>query len=158
MTLHCCQLRPKSRGYIGLKSADPFADPLIQPNYLSHDDDVTELLGALKLGRRIMQSPAMRPLNNGTELEPGLATSSDAQLIEFIRNKAETIYHPVGTCKMGADPMAVVDDRLRVHGIANLRVADASIMPRLIGGNTNAPTMVIGEKAARMVLADRNEG
>jgi len=158
MTLHCCQLRPKSRGHIGLKSADPFADPLIQPNYLSHDDDVAELLGALKLGRRIMQSPAMRPLNNGTELEPGLATSSDAQLIEFIRNKAETIYHPVGTCKMGADPMAVVDDRLRVHGIANLRVADASIMPRLIGGNTNAPTMVIGEKAARMVLADRNEG
>jgi choline dehydrogenase-like flavoprotein len=78
-------------------------------------------------------------------------------MIEYIRNNAETIYHPVGTCKMGQDEMAVVDDRLRVHGITNLRVADASIMPRLIGGNTNAPTMVIGEKAARAILADRNE-
>ena len=156
MTLHCCQLRPKSRGYIGLKSADPFADPLIQPNYLSHDDDIAELLEGVKLGRRIMQSAAMLPYNNGTEMEPGLQTRSDEQIVSFIRDKAETIYHPVGSCKMGSDPMAVVDDRLRVRGIANLRVADASIMPRVIGGNTNAPCMVIGEKASRMVLADRN--
>jgi choline dehydrogenase-like flavoprotein len=151
MTLHCCQLRPKSRGHISLKSNDPFAAPLIQPNYLSHDDDVAELLAALKLGRRIMRSM------EGAEIDPGPKINSDAQLIEYIRNHAETIYHPVGTCKMGQDDMAVVDDRLRVHGITNLRVADASIMPRLIGGNTNAPTMVIGEKAARMILADRNE-
>jgi choline dehydrogenase-like flavoprotein len=151
MTLHCCQLRPKSRGFIGLKSSDPFAPPLIQPNYLSHDDDVAELLAALKLGRRIMKE-----MDEG-EIDPGPNAASDAQLIEYIRNTAETIYHPAGTCKMGQDEMAVVDDRLRVHGISNLRVADASIMPRLIGGNTNAPSMVIGEKAARAILADRNE-
>jgi len=157
MTLHCCQLRPKSRGAIGLKSNDPFAPPLIQPNYLSHDDDVAELLAALKLGRRIMNAPLMKADSGGAEIDPGPALTSDAQLIEYIRNNAETIYHPVGTCKMGQDEMAVVDDRLRVHGITNLRVADASIMPRLIGGNTNAPTMVIGEKAARAILADRNE-
>jgi choline dehydrogenase-like flavoprotein len=156
MTLHCCQLRPKSRGYIGLNSGDPYADPLIQPNYLSHDDDVAELLEALKLGRRIMAAPAMAALNGGKEVEPGPNAYSDAQLIEFIRNNAETIYHPVGTCKMGNDDQAVVDDRLRVHGISHLRVADASIMPRVIGGNTNAPCMMIGEKAARMILADRN--
>jgi choline dehydrogenase-like flavoprotein len=151
MTLHCCQLRPKSRGYIGLKSNDPFAAPLIQPNYLGHDDDIAELLAALKLGRRIMHAM------DGAETDPGPKTISDAQLIEYIRNHAETIYHPVGTCKMGNDDMAVVDDRLRVHGTTNLRVADASIMPRLIGGNTNAPSMMIGEKAARAILADRNE-
>jgi len=151
MTLHCCQLRPKSRGFISLKSNDPFAAPLIQPNYLAHDDDIAVLLAALKLGRRIMKSM------DGAETDPGPKTTSDAQLIEYIRNHAETIYHPVGTCKMGTDDMAVVDDRLRVHGISNLRVADASIMPRLIGGNTNAPSMVIGEKAARAILADRNE-
>jgi choline dehydrogenase-like flavoprotein len=158
MTLHCCQLRPKSRGWVGLKSADPFAAPVIEPNYLSHDDDVAELLAGYKLGRRIMNAPAMRAVTGGAEIDPGPKVTSDAQLIEFIRNTAETIYHPVGTCKMGADEMAVVDDRLRVRGIAGLRVADASIMPRLIGGNTNAPSMVIGEKAARMILADRNEG
>ncbi|HQT64129.1 MAG: GMC family oxidoreductase [Acidocella sp. 20-57-95] len=157
MTLHCCQLRPKSTGYIGLKSNDPFADPLIQPNYLSHDDDLAELLAGYKLGRRIMNTKLMKDVAGGVELDPGPNATSDAQLIEYIRNNAETIYHPVGTCKMGQDEMAVVDDRLRVHGITNLRVADASIMPRVIGGNTNAPTMVIGEKAARMILADRNE-
>jgi choline dehydrogenase-like flavoprotein len=156
MTLHCCQLRPKSRGYIGLKSADPFADPLIRPNYLSHDDDVAAMIAGVKLGRQIMAAPAMRPLTGGLDIEPGPHVTSDAHLIEAIRNQAETIYHPVGTCKMGQDDMAVVDDRLRVRGIDNLRVVDASIMPRVIGGNTNAPSMVIGEKASRMILADRN--
>jgi len=157
MTLHCCQLRPKSRGYISLKSNDPFADPLIEPNYLSHDDDIQELLAAVKLGRKIMNTPHMKQAAGGVEIDPGANVTSDAQVMEFIRNTAETIYHPVGTCKMGRDDMAVVDDRLRVHGIAGLRVADASIMPRLIGGNTNAACMMIGEKAARMILAERNE-
>ena len=156
VTLHCCQLRPKSRGWVGLKSADPNADALIQPNYLSHPDDLTELLAGLKIGRKIMSSPSMRAVTGGQELNPGGARQTDAELIDYIRANAETIYHPVGTCKMGQDPLAVVDPRLRVHGIAGLRVADASIMPRLIGGNTNAPAMVIGEMAARMMLADRN--
>jgi choline dehydrogenase-like flavoprotein len=156
MTLHCCQLRPKSRGYVGLKSGDPFADPLIQPNYLSHDDDVLELLAGYKLGRRIMKAPAMVAAAGGFEIDPGPTVTSDAQIIDYIRRTAESIYHPVGTCKMGLDGMAVVDDRLRVHGIAGLRVADASVMPRVIGGNTNATAMVIGEKAARMMLADHN--
>jgi choline dehydrogenase-like flavoprotein len=103
-----------------------------------------------------MNMPAMQAITGGAEIRPGPKITSDAQAMEYIRNNAETIYHPVGTCKMGQDEMAVVDDRLRVHGITSLRVADASIMPRLIGGNTNAATMVIGEKAARMILADRN--
>jgi len=98
----------------------------------------------------------MRAVTGGHELDPGDARQTDAELIDYIRANAETIYHPVGTCKMGQDPLAVVDPRLRVHGIDGLRVADASIMPRLIGGNTNAPAMVIGEMAARMMLADRN--
>ncbi|HQT68668.1 MAG: GMC family oxidoreductase [Rhodospirillales bacterium 20-60-12] len=155
MTLHCCQLHPKSRGHIGLTSADPLADPRIEANYLSHPDDLQILLGGLKLGRKIMAAPAMQAIS-GAEMEPGPNRQSDSELIETIRNSAETIYHPVGTCKMGQDDMAVVDDRLRVHGIEALRVVDASIMPTLISGNTNAPTMVIGEKAARMILADRN--
>ena len=155
MTLHVCQLRPKSRGRIGLKNADPMADPLIDPEYLSHPDDLAELMAGVKLGRRIMAAPALAAISGG-EIEPGAAISDDAALQARIRAQAETIYHPVGSCKMGHDPMAVVDDRLRVHGITGLRVVDASIMPTLIGGNTNAPTMVIGEKASRMILADRN--
>ncbi len=156
ITLHCCQLRPKSRGVVGLKSADPNADALIQPNYLEHPDDLPELIAALKLGRRIMASPALQAVTGGHETDPGPNRQSDSELIDYIRASAETIYHPVGTCKMGTDPLAVVDPRLRVHGIANLRVADASIMPRLIGGNTNAPAMVIGEMAARFMRAERN--
>ena len=157
MTLHCCQLRPKSRGSITLRSADPYAEPVIDPAYLSHADDLGELLAGLKLGRRIMASPAIAALSGGREIDPGPARQDDAALVDFIRASAETIYHPVGTCRMGQDEMAVVDDRLRVRGIDGLRVADASIMPRLIGGNTNAPCMVIGEKAAGFIRAERNE-
>ena len=153
-TLHVCQLRPKSRGFIGLQSADPLADPLIQPNYLSHPDDAKELIEGVKLARRIFAAPAFKDINGG-ETEPGAEVSSDADILANIRSRAETIYHPVGTCKMGGDAMAVVDSQLRVHGIQGLRVADASIMPTLIGGNTNAPCMVIGEQAARMALAER---
>jgi choline dehydrogenase-like flavoprotein len=155
MTLHVCQLRPKSRGRIGLKNADPMADPLIDPDYLSAPDDLAELMAGVKLGRRIMAAPSMAAISGG-EVEPGSVVTEDVALEARIRAQAETIYHPVGSCKMGHDAMAVVDDRLRVHGIAGLRVVDASIMPTLIGGNTNAPTMMIGEKASRMILADRN--
>jgi len=153
-TLHVCQLRPKSRGFIGLKSADPLADPLIQPNYLSHPDDAKELIEGVKLARRIFAAPAFKDINGG-ETEPGAEVQTDADILADIRSRAETIYHPVGTCKMGSDAMAVVDSHLRVHGIQGLRVADASIMPTLIGGNTNAPCMVIGDQAARMALAER---
>jgi choline dehydrogenase-like flavoprotein len=130
---------------------------VIDPAYLSHADDLGELLAGLKLGRRIMASPAIAALSGGREIDPGPARQDDSALVDFIRASAETIYHPVGTCRMGQDEMAVVDDRLRVRGIDGLRVADASIMPRLIGGNTNAPCMVIGEKAAGFIRAERNE-
>lgn len=150
-TLHMCQLRPKSRGFIGLKNADPLAAPMIQPNYLSHADDWDEMLRGLKLARRIFEADAFRPVNGG-EVAPGVGVSSNEDLRAYIRRSAETIYHPVGSCKMGRDGMAVVDDQLRVHGLSGLRVADASIMPTIIGGNTNAPCMVIGEKCAQAIL------
>lgn len=153
-TLHMCQLRPQSRGFIGLKSADPLVAPMIQPNYLSHDDDWDEMLRGLKLARRIFEASAFRDIHGG-EVAPGVGVSSDQDLRAYIRRNAETIYHPVGTCKMGNDDMAVVDKELRVHGFSGLRVADASIMPTLIGGNTNAPSMVIGEKCARAILSSQ---
>ncbi len=150
-TIHVCQLRPKSRGHIGLRSADPLAAPRIDPNYLAHPDDARELVAAVKMARGIFAAPAFRDINGGED-SPGPSAVTDEQIIADIRARAETIYHPVGSCKMGSDPLAVVDDSLRVHGVEGLRVADASIMPTLIGGNTNAPSMVIGEKAARAIL------
>jgi choline dehydrogenase len=156
MTLHVCQLRPASRGTVTLGSAEPLAPPVIQPHYLAADEDLATLLAGLKYAMRIMQAPAFAAQNAGTRLSPPPGLTGDAQLTEFIRNNAETIYHPVGTCRMGDDALAVVDDRLRVHGLSGLRVVDASVMPRLIGGNTNAPVMAIAEKAARFILADRN--
>jgi choline dehydrogenase len=109
------------------------------------------LLGVMRTARRLMSAPAVNPLG-GVEIAPGGAVESDDELLNWVRATAETAYHPVGTCKMGSDPMAVVDDRLRVHGIEGLRVADASIMPTLTSGNTNAPSIMIGEKAASLVL------
>ena len=148
---HVCQLRPESRGFVALKSADPADHPAIQPNYLDSPRDMEVLREGVRMTRRVMHSPAFEGIR-GPEIWPGDDIVDDADIDAAIREGAETIYHPVGTCKMGSDDMAVVDDQLRVHGIGNLRVVDASIMPTLIGGNTNAPTIMIAEKAADMIL------
>ncbi len=148
---HCCVLRPKSRGTVRLNSADPSADPKIDPNFLSHDDDVEVLLNSVKEMERILHAPAFDGIR-GDQLNP-VNMDSDEDIIAAIRNRADTVYHPVGSCKMGIDHMAVVDPELKVHGIENLRIADASVMPTLIGGNTNAPTIMIGEKAADFIRA-----
>lgn len=149
-TIHLCQLRPKSRGEIRLSSTDPLAAPQILANYLSHPDDLSVLVEGFKRARQIFKTKSFAEVNDG-EVFPGEQVRSDEQIIAFIKENAETIYHPVGTCKMGHDDMAVVNDQLCVHGIASLRIADASIMPTLVSGNTNAPCMVIAEKCFRMM-------
>jgi choline dehydrogenase len=146
-------LRPRSRGCITLRSPDPLEPPVIQPNYLADGADLQLLTEGIRLARRIVRAKAFDPFR-GAELCPGPQAQSDEAIREHIRSTAETLYHPVGTCKMGDDPMAVVDDRLRVRGLEGLRIADASIMPTVIGGNTNAPTMMIAEKAADMIKED----
>ncbi len=152
LTLHVCALLPKSRGAISLDSADPLAPPRIRANYLSDPDDLRVLLAGLKLARRLTEAPALARFI-ARETLPGAGVRSDADLIADIRARAETIYHPVGTCRMGSDPGAVVDPEGRVRGVTGLRVADAAIMPSIIAGNTNAPTMMIAENIARMMLA-----
>ena len=146
-------LRSESIGHIHIKSANPSDPPAINFNFMSTDYDRQGTVAAMRKARELM---ATSPLAEavGEELGPGPSVQSDEDLVQWICNYAETTYHPVGTCKMGADPMAVVDDQLRVHGIEGLRVADASIMPTLTSGNTNAPSIMIGEKCAEMVLAD----
>jgi choline dehydrogenase len=143
-------LKPKSVGYVGLRSASPVDAPLIDPRFLSDEDDVTTLLKGMKKGMEVMDSPAFDPYRKANLLPPN--RSSDEALIWHTKKVLETVYHPVGTCKMGNDEMAVVDDKLRVKGIENLRVIDASIMPRIIAGNTNATSIMIGEKGADLVL------
>lgn len=152
-TASVCQLRPTSTGHIALKSANPEEYPAIHPNYLSTEEDRKTAIEAIKVTRRIVNAPALAPLIK-EEHEPGVQHQTDAELLEYARNRATTIYHPTGTCKMGQDEMAVVDDRLRVHGIEGLRVVDASIMPVIVSGNTNAPTIMIAEKAADMIKED----
>jgi choline dehydrogenase len=151
VTLHACCLRPESRGEIRLASADPLATPVIDPRYMASDYDRKILIDGIRRGREILAAAAFKPWL-GEERLPGAASQTDADIDAFIRATAETEYHPVGTCKMGSDPMAVVDERLRVRGIERLRVIDASIMPTIVSGNTNAPTIMIAEKAAEMVL------
>ena len=153
MTLGVYQMRPESIGSIHAGSADPWAPPAIRPNFLSAEEDRISLLGGMRICRRIMEHPRMDPYRTH-ELRPGSDRSTDDELLEFCRDTAQTAYHPIGTCKMGHDPMAVVDDRLRVHGVERLRVIDASIMPTLTSGNTNAPTIMIAEKGADMVRED----
>jgi choline dehydrogenase len=147
------QLRPESKGSIHLKSASAKDKPAIRYNFLSAELDRQVVLACTRITRRIFEASALDAFR-GIELAPGKDVQSDDEMLDWIMQTAETTYHPVGTCKMGSDPMAVVDERLRVHGIAGLRVADASIMPTLTSGNTNAPSIMIGEKAASMVLED----
>jgi choline dehydrogenase len=151
-TLHVCQLRPESRGRIGLRSADPFDDPAILANYLAADEDRRALRQGVRIARDVVAQAALDPYRQA-EYAPGAEVKSDAQIDAWIQARAETIYHPVGTCRMGAagDPLAVVDDQLRVLGIEGLRVVDASVMPTLIGGNTNAPTLMIAERASDLI-------
>ncbi|MHB1304927.1 MAG: GMC family oxidoreductase [Acidiphilium sp.] len=153
-TASVCQLRPESRGRLVTMSADPRQAPAIHPNYLATAKDCAITVAGIRLARRLAETPPLRDFIKA-ELQPGGQLRTDDELLDFARRHATTIYHPVGTCKMGTDAMAVVDARLRVHGIDRLRVADASIMPTLVSGNTNAPAIMIGEKAADMILADR---
>ncbi len=130
---------------------DPLVAPAISPNYLSDPRDAEALAAGMKIVRKVVAAEPLASMIKG-EKEPGPATQSDEELINFLRAKALSVYHPVGTCRMGRDENAVVDDQLRVHGVAGLRVVDASIMPTLISGNTNAPSIMIGEMGAELVL------
>jgi choline dehydrogenase len=150
-TILVYKLRPESRGTVCIRSADPLAPPAIQPNYLTDPRDVRTLVDGFKLLRRISVDPAMASLIK-SERSPGVACASDADVTEYIRHYGISVYHPVGTCRMGQGPEAVVDSALRVHGLSKLRVVDASIMPNLVSGNTNAAAIMIGEKGADLIL------
>lgn len=152
-TSSVCQLRPFSRGRISIRSGDTREHPEIHPNYLSDERDHPVVIGGVKVARRIAGAPALAR-HILSEHVPGERFRTDAELLEAARLFSQTIYHPAGTCKMGSDASAVVDARLRVHGVSALRVADASIMPEIVSGNTNAPTIMIAEKAADMIRAD----
>ena len=151
-TLHICTLRPESRGTIRLKSAKPEDHPMIDANYLAERRDLQTLIDGVKMGREILAQAGMDPYR-ADEHEPGAAVKTDAEIEQWIRARSETIYHPAGSCKMGpdSDPMAVVDNQCRVHGLEGLRVVDASVMPTLVGGNTNAPTIMIAERVAGFI-------
>jgi choline dehydrogenase len=157
-SLHNCLLRPKSRGQVSLHNNDFLQDPKIELNMLSHPDDLAAMVDAVKINLNIFSQQAFDD-GRGKSIFPSQNSSgqnslSDQEIEDFVREKANHVYHPVGTCKMGNDKDAVVNDRLQVHGIVGLRVVDASIMPTLVGGNTNAPTIMIAAKAADMILAD----
>ncbi|WP_170588022.1 GMC family oxidoreductase [Ruegeria arenilitoris] len=150
---HICKLRPESRGTVSLHSADPFAAPAIDPAYLSDPRDLDTMIKGARMTREILEAPALAKYRH-KEMFGTDTARTDADWEGHIRARADTIYHPVGTCKMGVDDMAVVDPQLRVRGLHGLRVVDASVMPTLVSGNTNAPTIMIAEKAADMILAD----
>ena len=154
-TMSVCQLNPESRGSIRPRSPDPFAAPAIQPNYLSTPKDRATIVAGIRLARRLAATRAFAPYVAG-EYRPGAEAVSDDDLLEFARARGATIFHPAGTCKMGParDAQAVVDPQLRVHGVDALRVVDCSVMPTLVSGNTNAPVIMIAEKAADMILGD----
>ena len=149
---HVCLLRPKSRGRVALASADPFSAPSIDPNFLGHADDLDDMVAGFKTTRRLMEAPALTAMRTEDLVTADVRSDDDIRAI--LRARVDTVYHPVGTCRMGVDAAAVVDPALKVRGVDGLRVVDVSIMPTLIGGNTNAPAMMIGEKAADMIAAD----
>ena len=153
-TVHACQLRPESRGSVALKSADPFGHPAIDPNYLGAEEDRRAMREAVKMVRDICKQASLQTYNAG-EIMPGASVASDAEIDAFIRAKGETIYHPVGTVSMGVNATSPVDGDLKVRGVDGLRVVDASVMPTLIGGNTNAPTIMVAEKAADLIRGAR---
>jgi choline dehydrogenase len=152
-TLSVCQLRPESRGHVRIRSADPFEPPSMQPNYLATELDRRTAVAAVKAARAIAAAPAMQPYVR-REVRPGPEAGDDAALLEFCRNQGATIFRPSGTCRMGHDDMAVLDERLRVHGVPGLRVIDCSAMPTLVSGNTNAAAVMMAEKAADMIRQD----
>jgi choline dehydrogenase-like flavoprotein len=156
-TCHVCLLRPKSRGHVALAGADPLAAPLIDPNFFGEEADLETMVAGYKTTKRLMDTPALRALQKREMFTEGVRTDDDIRAV--LRNRVDTVYHPVGTCKMGVnDSLAVVDPKLKVYGVEGLRVVDASVMPTLIGGNTNAPTIMIGEKAADMIKAELRAG
>jgi choline dehydrogenase len=152
-TFSVCQLRPESRGTVSLRSADPFAAPVMRANYLATETDRRCTVEGIKFARRLAGTQALHPLILSEE-KPGPGVTDDAGLLDFARASGATIFHPSGTCKMGTDPLAVVDPALRVHGMEGLRVVDCSIMPTLVSGNTNAPVVMIAEKASDIILAE----
>ena len=152
-TITALPVRAESRGVVMAKSADPFEAPVIRPSYLDDENDVNVLYSGVQIVRRIFDAPALREVSLG-EFAPGPEAQYRDEIRDYTRQSGGTIHHPVGTCKMGEDPAAVVDSRLRVHGISGLRVIDASIMPTLTTGNTNAPAIMIGEKGAAMIVED----
>lgn len=156
LSCHVCLLRPQSRGSLRLASADPLAAPLIDPAFLQHPDDVAQLVEGYRLTRELMRAPSLRAFwRREAWTDPAQVDDSDAAIEAVLRQRVDTVYHPVGSCKMGPagrDPWAVVDAQLRVHGLQGLRVVDASIMPSVVSGNTNAPTIAMAEKAADLIL------
>jgi len=149
--LHVCHMRPQSRGRITLRSANPFDSPRIEANYFQNETELDALVNGVKIARSILSQPAMQACHGGEEV-PGLSVKSDTEIRAFIKQKMETVYHTAGSCKMGQDPLAVVDPELKVHGIKHLRVIDSSIMPTITGSNIHGPTVMIAEKGAHMVL------
>ncbi|MDC1444188.1 GMC family oxidoreductase N-terminal domain-containing protein [Gammaproteobacteria bacterium] len=153
LSCHTCLLRPKSRGEVTLQSADPTDDPKIDPKFLSHPEDMRDMVAGYKKMMKVMNKEPLSKYTSGHVQRP-VDLDNDEDIEQAIREDADTVYHPVGTCKMGGDEMSVVNERLKVHKVSGLRVIDASIMPTLVGGNTNAPTIMIGEKASDMILED----
>ncbi|NQV58284.1 MAG: choline dehydrogenase [Alphaproteobacteria bacterium] len=153
MTIAVCQLRPESRGSIHIRDNRPGSEPAIKPNFLADEIDRAALIGGMRIARDVVAQPALKPYVE-FEMNPGPDAQSDDELLSFARATGATVFHPIGTCRMGEDATAVVDSRLRVHGVAGLRVVDASIMPTLVSGNTHAPVVMIAEKAASMIIED----